>query len=462
MPSSRIASKSVVLLATLLAATTGHGAPAVTPGMPGQPPLAIENVTVLDLERDRKLANCTVLVRDGLIEALSDKEIELPKQALRIDGTGLYLLPGLAEMHAHIPSQSQGTAYTNRVLFLYLAAGVTTVRGMLGEPGHLRLRAAAKGYELLSPRIYTSGPSFNGRSVNSPTAARNMARSQHMAGYDFLKLHPGLTRDEYDALVDTANDLDIPFAGHVSAEVGITRTLQARQATIDHLDGYMQALVTADYQPDNAGFFGAALVSGVDEQRIDEVAKATAAANVWNVPTQSLIENFVLPVDADTMATRPEMRYMPASTVATWRRRKSDVLASPEYDAASARRFVDVRHRLILALHKAGAKLLLGSDAPQVFNVPGFAIHRELETLVEAGLTPREALLTGTANPARFFGASNTFGFVRAGLEADLLLLYADPTQNIGNISKIAGVVARGRWLSRETIDRRLEKLAHK
>ncbi|MDH3588915.1 MAG: amidohydrolase family protein [Gammaproteobacteria bacterium] len=452
---------AVVPLIALFAAKAASGVPIATPGMPGQRPLAFEHVTVVDLEQDKRLADRTVLIRDGKIERITGPDITLPKQSLRIDATGCFLLPGLVEMHAHIPGASLDDAYRDRVLFLYLAAGVTTVRGMLGERSHLQLREESKNYHVLAPRIFTSGPSFNGRSVNSVETARQMVRDQHESGYDFVKLHPGLSVAEYDALAATARQIGISFAGHVSLDVGLDHTLTARQATIDHLDGYMQALVPPGTRYDAAdnGFFGAGLAGLADHERIAQLAVATAAAGVWNVPTQTLIENMVSSTDAETLAARPEMRYMPASIVRRWQDSKSRVLSGPDYDADLARRFVDLRRQLIVALHRAGAGLLLGSDAPQVFNVPGFAIHRELRLLVEAGLSPRDALLTGTANPAKFFAASDTFGSVGVGLEADLMLLTADPTKNIDNIAKIAGVVARGRWLSKATIDRRLEAL---
>ncbi len=449
------------LVASLPGLLLAAALPAIaSPGIPGKAPLLIEDVTVLDLERDTRERGRDVLIVDGRIARIA-RQIEAPDGARVIDAEGHFLLPGLAEMHAHIPG-ADNPDFRDRVLFLYLAAGVTTARGMLGEASHLALRDDAASYQLLSPRIYTSGPSLNGRSVDGAARAVSMVTAQHEAGYDFVKLHPGLSRAEYDAMATTADKLRIPFAGHVSLDVGLDRALAASQASIDHLDGYLQALVPpGTTYPDAAnGFFGARLAALADPARIPKLAQATAAAGVWNVPTQTLIENVALPVSPDTLAARPEMKFMPAATVDSWRRSKASFLAGSDYDEDLAKRFVDLRRQLILALHEAGAGLLLGSDAPQVFNVPGFAAHRELAALVDAGLTPREALLTATVNPAAFFGARNTFGAVREGLEADLLLLTADPTADIGNIAKIEAVIARGRWLSREFIDETLEGLA--
>src|SRR5690625_345707 len=168
--------------------------------------------------------------------------VAIPEGATLIDGTGRYLIPGLAEMHAHIPSSREGVEAMERVLFLYAANGATAARGMLGHPAHLELRARAARGEIISPRIYTSGPSFNGNSTPDPETARALVVSQLEAGYDFLKLHPGLSREVFDAIVEAADEVGIPFAGHVSADVGLDPTLAARQASIDHLNAYIEAL----------------------------------------------------------------------------------------------------------------------------------------------------------------------------------------------------------------------------
>lgn len=198
----------------------------------------------------------------------------------------------------------------------------------------------------------------------------------------------------------------------------------------------------------------------VDSTRIDAIAKATAAAGVWNVPTESLFEHVTLSSpDPDEMARRPEMRYMPAETVAQWKGAKRQVISDGNYSAETAARAVEIRRQLILALSKAGAGLLLGSDSPQIFNVPGYALHHELEYLVQAGLSPFEALQTGTVNPARFFAAEQTFGSVQKGLQADLILLKANLLDDITNSRRIHGVMVRGQWLPRKLLSQQLREL---
>jgi imidazolonepropionase-like amidohydrolase len=421
--------------------------------------IAIVNVNVIPMTTEVVLPARSVIVTDGKIASIGDVETTaLPEDALIVDGTDRYLIPGLAEMHAHVPGTSSQDL--GRVLGLFIANGVTVVRGMLGQPSHLQLRQQLAEGEVQGPRLITSGPSFNGNSVTGPDQAASMVREQFRDGYDFLKIHPGLSHDEFRAVAKAANELHMPFAGHVPEDVSVAQALAAGIATIDHLDGYMVALIDAneDRSGGYGGFFGVYLAEYADENRIRGIAAATAAAGVWNVPTQSLFEHLVSAEDPRMMADRPEMKYVSAGTVETWKQTKTQFLQEPLYKPATAARAIELRRKLILALHESGAGLLLGSDAPQIFNVPGFSIHRELKMLVEAGLSPFEALQSGTVYPASFFNQEGSFGTVQTGLDADLVLLDGNPLQDIGNSRRIHGVMIRGRWLSRQDIGRLLER----
>jgi imidazolonepropionase-like amidohydrolase len=424
---------------------------------------AFVNVNVIPMTSDQVLESRTVIVADGIITTVGVfGDTPVPGDALVVDGTDRYLMPGLAEMHGHVPAGD--AASLERILTLYVANGVTTVRGMLGQPSHLTLREDIESGEVLGPRLVTSGPSFNGRSVSSPEQGARMVRDQHAAGYDFLKIHPGLTREEFDAVASTANEIGIPFAGHVPEDVGVPRALEAGIATIDHLDGYMQALLRPndDSTGGVGGFFGVFIADLADETKIDGIAAATARAGTWNVPTESLFAHVTSPsLAVDDMVNWPEMQYMDPATVARWRSSKEELLRDDDYDPDTARRAILIRQKLLRALHEAGAGLLLGSDSPQIFNVPGFALHRELEFVVDAGISPFEALKSGTVNPARFFGQETEYGRVEEGLVADLILLDANPLEDIGNSARIHGVVLRGRWLPRSELDGMLANFEH-
>ncbi len=429
---------------------------------PAADTVAFVNVTVVPMDSERVIPDQTVIVHSGRIAEMGPAATTRPPAGARVvDGSGRYLMPGLSEMHAHIPSPQQGEDVIERTLFLYVSNGVTTVRGMLGHPRHLELRDQAARNRILSPRIYTSGPSLNGNSAPTPDVAVRMVEEQHAAGYDLLKLHPGLSRPVFDAIVEAANRVGIPFAGHVSAGVGLDAALGARQASIDHLDGYLEALAGfgGGFDAQESGFFGLGLVDRLDLDRIPELAAATRDAGVWNVPTQSLMEHLLSPEDPAEMARRPEMRYMPRATVDQWVDRKRTMMENPALTPEYAERYIDARRRLILALHQAGAPLALGSDAPQMWNVPGFSIHHELGMLVASGLTPFEALATGSRDAARYFGTGE-WGTVAPGKAADLILVDGNPLEDIGNVARRSGVMVRGQWLPESEIQARLEAIA--
>lgn len=419
---------------------------------------AFVDVTVVPMDRNGVLRNQTVLTDGERIARVGPAaDVEIPEEAVRIDGTGLFLMPGLAEMHAHIPGSSAPAEYLETTLFLYVANGITTIRGMLGEPAHLELRERAERGEILSPRIYTSGPSLNGNSVGSPERAREIVRVQAEAGYDFLKLHPGLSRAAFDAIDTTADELGIPFAGHVSLGVGLGRTLEAGQATIDHLDGYVEAMAGPPHAQ-NSQFFGLNLVDAADLDELPRLARATAEAGVWNVPTQALFPDFL--GDPDELLQRADMRYVSTEQAEDWANSVRQMTTNPTFSAENGRRFLELRRRILKALHDAGAGILLGSDAPQVFNVPGFSMHEELAEYVQAGLSPYEALRTGTVEVARFYGVGDGRGTVAEGMVADLVLVRGNPLEDVGNVRDPVGVMLRGRWLPGEEIRGRLEEIA--
>lgn len=440
--------KRIVALAAVL----------LTVEMASAAPTAFLNVNVIAMAEDRVVEAQTIIVEDGVITVIGDVDgVPVPKGAVVVDGTDRYLMPGLVEMHAHVAEV--GSPELERDLALFVANGVTTVRGMLGRPSHLALRQRLLDGEEFGPRLITSGPSLNGNSVSSPADGVRKVQAQHAAGYDFIKIHPGLSASEFTAIASAANELGMPFAGHVPVSVGVDGALDAGMATIDHLDGYIAALMPADSDLSGGygGFFDVLLADQVVAERIEELVTRTAAAGTWNVPTQSLVEQLVNETSVSDLANRPEMRYMPRSTVERWIEAKQNQLNERGFSPEIGAQAIEIRRRIILALHEAGAGLLLGSDAPQIFNVPGFSLHHELGFLVAAGLTPFEALRTGTTAAAEFLG-TNT-GVVAIGKEADLVLLDANPLADIGNSRRVHGVMLRGDWFPYVEIEDQLELL---
>lgn len=420
-------------------------------------PLAFVNVNVVPMSSETVLEQQTVVVNDGIITVIGPvDDVPIPRDAEVVDGTDRFLMPGLAEMHAHVPSAD--SANLDRNFSLYVANGVTLIRGMLGQASHLELREQLEDGVVFGPHLVTSGPSLNGRSVTGAANAAQLVRDQHNSGYDFIKVHPGLTADEFEAIGNTAMELGMPFAGHVPVAAGIERALQLNMASIDHLDGYFAALLPAgsDGAGGYGGFFDVLLADKIDAERITDIARATAASGTWNVPTEVLIEDRINAVPVAELRTRPGMQFMPRETLDRWGAAKEALLAEHDFDPEVAALAIELRRRLILELHRAGAGLLLGADSPQVFNVPGYSLHNELGVLVAAGLTPYEALRTGTASVAEFLG-SNT-GIVAVGRRADLVLLDANPLVDVRHAQRIHGVALRGVWHSSDALSLRLSR----
>jgi imidazolonepropionase-like amidohydrolase len=421
----------------LLAAAVGS-APAIAqvPAVPPQRTTAFVDVTVIPMDRERTIEHQTVVVRYGRIATVGPvASTAVPSDAMRIDGRGKFLMPGLAEMHGHVPAQAGPLA--SAVMFLYLGNGITTVRGMQGSPYHLTLRQQLSRGEVLGPRFYAAAPQM-GANTRTPAIGDSLARAHKAAGYDLLKIQEGMPRDAYDVVVATAKSVGIPFGGHVPDSVGLLHALESGQRTIDHLDNYMETITPTT--------------------PLSSIVAATKRAGAAVVPTMALWEMLYIPPDSASVAGRPELRYMPKNTVAGWFR---NIAGGGRVQGDSARRaWRALRMSILRELNAAGVPILLGTDAPQVFSVPGFSIHREMQAMIEAGMTPYQVLASGTRNVAVHFGTLESTGTVDAGKRADLLLLEANPLVSVGNAQRRTGVMIDGRWLPESEIQRGLAALA--
>ena len=424
--------------------------------------LLIMGVNVVDVRNGDIIEDRDIVIDSGLIKSISSKIKHPEHYSQIINGKGYYLLPGLAEMHAHIPSPPTTSTRTEETLFLYLSNGITTIRGMLGHPSHLELRRRALSGELLSPRIFTSSPSLNGNTVQTPDEARKKVTAYASAGYDFLKIHPGIRLEVFNSLVETARQEKIPFAGHVPVDVGIHKAIESRYATIDHIDGFLEGLVPPDRITDTGenGFFGYNFTALVDTARIPKLVELSKQNKVWIVPTQSLFERWFAPTTADEMLAQPEMKYMPKATLQNWGERKIQATGDQSgFDKTSWEEFINIRRKLMVEIQHNGQGLLLGSDAPQIFNVPGFSIHREIEAMVRAGLSTLEILQSGTINVARYLDMEDRIGEIKTGLEADALMISGNPLEDLDALKEVQGILVRGKWISKEEIDRRLDEI---
>ena len=425
--------------------------------------VAFVGVTVIPMDKERVLKNQTVLIRAGRITDIgNESKLRIPSDATKIDGRGKFLIPGLIDMHLHL-SAGEGVKndLPSQQIRLLLANGVTTMRNMIGHPTHLVLRDKINRGEFVGPQIFTAGTPLLINNTPNVEAAVKSVRAQKEAGYDLLKVHEGLTPEIYEAIVKTAREIGIPFAGHVTAKVGLKRALAARQLTIEHLDNYLQSAVgsEANIQVTPSQIVLGDTLRNIDEKKIAELSRETAKSGVVNNPTLTLFQLVVSDIKPEEYLRWDEMQYVPAQMRENFAKQKSGTL-SISATQEEKRRYIELRNLIVRELHQAGAKIVIGPDSPQFFLVPGFAFHREMQSLVGAGLSNYSVLEAATRNGAEILGMLKEFGTIEIGKRADVLLLEANPLENIANTKRIAGVMIRGRWLTRTELQSMLSDVA--
>jgi imidazolonepropionase-like amidohydrolase len=422
---------------------------------------AITDVAVIPMTADTVLGNSTVVVRDGRIAALGpSRSVTVPAGARRIDGRGRFLIPGLADMHTHLFSDD---AVPDSVgpdeLGVMVANGVTAIRLMIGTPEHLALRRQIMLGRTLGPQLWVASPQLagkeydNGIAVTTPAEARTAVRRVKADGYDFVKLTLFITQPVYDAIVDEARQVGIRVVGHVDDSVGLARAIAAGQQ-IEHLDNYFESALADSaptkasvtqygvYQPENW-----ASLDYISDRKLDSLAGATARAGIWSTPTLNVFNQaFAIGMTDAEIRGRPDWWMMPAAWRGLYLKARTKYWAKPA-EERRRQRYVEVRNRLVKAIADSGGKILAGSDSPEWFHVYGWALHRELASFVAAGLTPYQALETATRNPAQFLGGAAEWGTIEAGKRADLVLLAANPLEDISNTQRIEAVWLGGRWL---------------
>jgi imidazolonepropionase-like amidohydrolase len=423
---------------------------------------------------DTTLRGTTVVVRDGRIAEIgATRNVKVPSGARRVDGRGKYLIPGLADMHAHLYSDGDVPDSVGKYeLGVMVANGVTATRLMIGTPEHFTLRREIEAGRIAGPQLWIASPQFTGkedvnsRVVTTPEDARVAVKEMAEKGYDFIKLTLFITPAVYDAIVDEAKRQRIPVVGHVDPEVGVARALQARQQ-IEHLDNYLES-VLADSAPmktsvSDRGLFRPKYwesLDWIDDRKVERIAGETARAGIFTCPTLTVFKTaFALGQSLEEIQSRPDWAIMPPEL------RKLYLGAREKYwsQAASEERrmrYVEVRNRLVKAIADSGGKVMAGSDTPEWFFGYGWTIHREMESLVAAGLTPYQALAAATRNPAEFVHASKEWGTIEKGKRADLLLLEANPLEDIRNTARIEAVSVGGRWLDRAERERMIDEAA--
>lgn len=439
--------------------------------------VAFTNVNVIPMDRERVLSNQTVLIKNGSIAEIGNtKKVKLPKDAVRIDGTGKYLIPGLVDMHTHLLSDSD--EYPDSIgpdeLRVMVANGVTTVRFMIGTPELLALRSRSAAGEIDAPTIFVASPHLTGREqgnnfvVNTPEEAREAVRKSKAAGYDFIKVTTFIKAEVYEAAVDEAAKQNIRVVGHADSRfVGVERAWTAKQQ-IEHLDGYMELLLRADapmkgsvsdlyiYNPENWKSF-----DYIDESKIPELARKTVAANPYVNPTQHFMKNsFGRLRTEDEIRKQPDFRFYPAKVQQQWLDfyKKNRFINTVSLEKRA--RWIQLREKLIKAIYDAGGRIMTGSDTPEFLWLYGFGMHHELKALKEAGLSNYAVLEAATKNPSMFLGTIDQVGTIEKGKRADLILLNANPLVDISATTNRAGVVLKGKWHRQEDLNSWLDQSA--
>jgi imidazolonepropionase-like amidohydrolase len=429
---------------------------------------AITNVALIPMTADTVVAGATVVVRDGRVAAAGPaRSVQVPKGARRVDGSGKFLIPGLADMHTHLYSDGEiPDSVAPYELGVMVANGVTAARLMIGTPEHLMLRRAVAEGGVLGPQLWVASPQFTGeegenaRVVRSPEEARAAVREVQDAGYEFIKLTTEISRPVYDAIVDESARRGIRVIGHVDPQVGVPRAIEAGQQ-IEHLDGYLEA-VLADTAPMRTSVSNYAIfkpanwesLDYVDDAKVHRIAEATARAGVWSTPTLAIFHTAFGTGETDeAMRRRPDWAMIPPKIRSGYLGARARYWKTAATEARR-RRWMDTRKRLIRLIADNGGKLLAGSDTPEWLMAYGWGLHRELEHLVAAGLTPYQALETATRNPAQFLQASDDWGTIEPGKRADLVLIGGNPLLDIRNTARVEAVSIGGKWLPRPELDR--------
>lgn len=435
------------------------------------------HVSVVDVAAGRLVPDMTVIVSDGRISAVGKSgSLRAPAGAQLFDGQGKYLMPGLWDMHIHT-----GTSWKD-YLPLFLVNGVTGVRIMWGLPEHHQWQKERESGRLMAPRMVIASPIIDGPkplrqgsvAVGSAEEGREAVRKSKAEGAEFIKVYAFLSRESFLAIADESKKQGLPFVGHVPEMVSALEASDAGMKSIEHLTGLLDASSTR--QPEllealrirQQDMGAGKLVPPAVGQQIRQLQMAFYSREkeeavlerykrnrTWQTPT--LIENRNTEIYDESRRSDTRLKYLPGSTESGWAQFLEQLRTAPfaEYRTWQYGKQVEA----VGMMQRAGVGLLAGTDPFNPYCIPGFSLHDELALFVQAGLTPAEALRTATINPAVFFGREADMGTVAKGKIADLVLLDANPLQDIRNTTRINAVVVNGRLLDRATLDKMLNQV---
>ncbi len=442
---------------------------------PAPAPIVIAHATVINPSTSSVQANRTVVISGDHITSVSDAaKFQSPKNARVIDAAGQYLIPGLWDMHVHSAFGDWFPGGRDIILPLFIANGVTGVRDMGGDaPVLFEWRKQITDGKIVGPRMVISGPMLDGYlpsgklrfpssvAITTPGSAVAAVDSLKTQGVDFIKVQSVISHDAYLAAAAEAHNQGLPIVGHVPDKVRIKEVVEAGQKSIEHLMGIFEGCSTEEDKFIKGEGSLKLLLTTQNEQRCNSLTKLLAQNQIWQVPTLAWQRGGTF-LDQRDLKHQPLDKYVPAYwRDVTWRRFTDEMMPDLLRDPLAMRQEYFTRNlQMVGALHHAGVPFMAGTDtAPGVYIMPGFSLHDELANFVEAGFTPMESLQTATSNPAKFLEMEANFGSVEPGKVADLVLLRANPLEDIRNTQKINVVIAQGRLFDRAALDQILMKV---
>lgn len=439
--------------------------------------IALTHVTVIDMTGAAPKSDMTVVsTRDRITAIGRTGKVRVPSGARIISAAGQFLIPGLWDMHAHFTE-------TERTFPMFIANGVVGVRNVGGKPEDVfRWREDVAHGRLVGPRIVASGPIVDGPKivargpavgVGTPAEGRQMVQKLKQQGADFVKVYDQLPRDTYFAIIDEAKKLKIPIVGHVPVSITTIEASDAGQRSIEHLGSILEGTSSAerelrnwpapqvkndDYSviPRNIAARGTRMLDTYDEKKARQVFAHLVKNQTWQVPTLVTKRSLAL-IDEIVSVHDERLKYIPEAMQRRWGPQENFLLRyrTPEYIVYNKRLFKK-ELELVGAMHRAGVPFMTGTDLSIPYVFPGFGVHDELALLVGAGFTPMEALQAATRNPAMYLGELSSHGTIQRGKFANLVLLDANPLENISNTQRINGVILKGRYFPKKELEQML------
>jgi imidazolonepropionase-like amidohydrolase len=452
--------------------------------------IAITHVTMIDATGAPPKPNFTVLIDNEKISAIgSDSSIEIPFGARIIDATGKYLIPGLADMHLHLMGAGEPAGSREFILPLLIANGVSTVRDMGGDVAQLKkLKKEIDSGVQIGPQIFFTGPYLDGNPpyfqpsivVVTPAEADAAVRKLKAEGVDFIKVQSRLKPVAYFAIAEAAHKENIRFVGHVPDSISPAQASDAGQSSIEHLTGILLACSSREAElrqqqlnppprketPRQTSLrqraWQQAVLDTYSHEKAQQLYAKFLANRTWQVPTLPLLIELAYLTPATDRADDPNLKYIPQNLQKIWKQGRAESLANKTSgDFMLRAKLVEASLKAVGDMHAAGIPMMAGTDSTAPNLVPGFALHDSIADLVRAGLTPVQALQAATSKPAEFLGRTSEQGTIATGQRADLVLLDANPLEDIHNTEKIHAVILKGKYLDRAALDALLARAAN-